>query len=863
MSLLRSSASAAPPALGALCLMIAGASPAAEAQVPSGRPLEAAAQIVMPPLDAQAVHADDLRREAQGLAPRFAVPFPVAIAPQSDGSWENLDPETLLWRLRVTAPGALSLNLGFTHYRLPEDASLMVLAAQQTTHYQRYTAADNERHGELWTPVVLGDDLLIELVVPVASLDQVELELTSINVGYRFFGEKRGGVESGSCNIDVVCPEGDPWWDEINSVGVISTGGSTFCTGFMLNNTAQDETPYFMTANHCGVHSGNASSLVVYWNYQSPNCGQQGGGSLADNQTGSYFRSSYSPSDFTLVELDSDPDPTWDVSFSGWDRTSNDATNAVAIHHPATDEKSISFEDQPTTTTSYLGTGVPGDGTHVRVEDWDKGTTEPGSSGSPLFDQNHHAIGQLHGGYAACGNDLADWYGRFSVSWTGGGSNSTRLSGWLDPIQSGVNSLDTLAPGATGLRVLPSSALVSEGNVGGPFTPDHLDYTLENRGTTGFNYSVTQGQSWVSVTNATGFIPGGGSTTVTVSINSNANTLGVGLYADSVAFVNTTTGEGDTTRLVELKVGVPQAFYSFPLDTNPGWTVQGQWAYGQPTGGGGEYGNPDPTSGHTGPNVYGYNLNGDYANNLAQRHLTTGALDCSGVVGVTLKFWRWLNVETSSYDHAYVRVSTNGTNWTTVWENGSYIEDNSWSQEELDISSIADGQSTVYLRWTMGTTDDSWRYSGWNIDDVELWGLASGGPTTYCTAKTTSSGCTPAIGYSGAPSASAPSGFTVSVDQVESSKPGILFYGTSGANNLPFQGGFLCVQSPIKRTPPQSSGSGGSPPCTGVLSLDLNAAGVCAQIGAGNRAWMQGWFRDPPSPSTTGLSDALTFVPAP
>ena len=133
----------------------------------------------------------------------------------------------------------------------------------------------------------------------------------------------------------------------------------------------------------------------------------------------------------------------------------------------------------------------------------------------------------------------------------------------------------------------------------------------------------------------------------------------------------------------------------------------------------------------------------------------------------------------------------------------------------------------------------------------------------YCTAKTTSSGCTPAISFSGVPSATAFSGFTVSASQVEAGKPGMLFYGTSGPQALPFQGGLLCVRPPIQRTPPQSSGSAGSPPCAGILSLDLNAAGICASIGTGYQGWMQGWFRDPASPSTTGLTDAVGFTVCP
>ncbi|MBD3347946.1 MAG: T9SS type A sorting domain-containing protein, partial [Candidatus Eisenbacteria bacterium] len=225
-------------------------------------------------------------------------------------------------------------------------------------------------------------------------------------------------------------------------------------------------------------------------------------------------------------------------------------------------------------------------------------------------------------------------------------------------------------------------------------------------------------------TNASGSIPCDGTVDVTVSINSNANSLGNGEYTDVVQFVNETDHSGDTSRNVTLTVGAPSLVYEYPLDSDPGWSTQGLWAHGTPTGGGGQYGNEDPTSGHTGSSVYGYNLSGDYENGLPERHLTTDAIDCSNLSSVSLKFWRWLNVERNLYDHAYLRVSNDGTTWTTVWENGSsHVEDSSWSQFEYDIASVADGQETVYIRWTMGETDGSWQFSGWNIDDVEIWGI--------------------------------------------------------------------------------------------------------------------------------------------
>lgn len=169
------------------------------------------------------------------------------------------------------------------------------------------------------------------------------------------------------------------------------------------------------------------------------------------------------------------------------------------------------------------------------------------------------------------------------------------------------------------------------------------------------------------------------------------------------------------------------------FETDLGWSVSGgSWARGVPTGGGGSYGSPDPTSGVTGPSVFGYNLSGDYENSMSERHLTSPAIDCSEMSGVNLKFWRWLGVEQPSYDHAYLRVSNNGSAWTTIWENGEEVSDGSWTEYVYDISAIADGEPTVYLRWTMGTTDGSWTYCGWNIDDVRLSSFTCSAPSYMC-----------------------------------------------------------------------------------------------------------------------------------
>ena len=415
------------------------------------QPLNRVAVHTAPALDRQAIAIDDTNRAANGDPARYAMPEAVTISPATHGTWQQLGNNWSLWRLRVASPGASHINLGFGTFQMPAGARMQVYSSNYQHIVRPFDAADHQPTGQLWTPVVMGDEIVCEAYVPTQQRNAMQLDLMQIGSGYRFFGAGPTALQtttfgSGSCNIDVNCPQSAGWENEIAASAAISTGGGLFCSGSMINNTAQDGRNFFLTARHCGINSGAAPSLVCYWNYETANCGS-GSAPLNQFTTGATWRADYSTSDFTLVELNSTPNPAWGVTYAGWNRGSGNASSAVAIHHPSGDSKKISFENQATQTTSYGGSSSPGNGSHVRVVDWDLGTTEGGSSGSPLFDQNHRIIGQLHGGGAACGNNLSDWYGRFNTSWTGGGSNNSRLSNWLDPIGTGATVLDTLGGG--------------------------------------------------------------------------------------------------------------------------------------------------------------------------------------------------------------------------------------------------------------------------------------------------------------------------------------------------------------------------------------------------------------------------------
>ncbi len=262
----------------------------------------------------------------------------------------------------------------------------------------------------------------------------------------------------------------------------------------------------------------------------------------------------------------------------------------------------------------------------------------------------------------------------------------------------------------------PNDDFSSSGEIGGPFTPASKIYTIENSSGANLTWTANCPSNWITLSSANGNVAAGSSENVTVSINANANNLSVGEYNSFVIFNNTVSGE-QVTRNVILKI-LPPTIYEFLMDTNPGWTTEGQWEFGVPLGGGSE--NGDPTSGYSGNNVYGYNLSGNYNNNIPETFLTTTALDFSSYRDVQIIFQRWLGVEDATYDHAKIQVSNNGSSWETIWEHtgSSNISDDSWQEIMLDISMVADRQSTVFVRWVMGASDGTLTFPGWNIDDV-------------------------------------------------------------------------------------------------------------------------------------------------
>jgi hypothetical protein len=513
------------PALALLLALPAGASGPDLLPLAGGAKasIDALPTSKLAPLDYDKLAAEDAEADRKG-APggfRYAQASKLALDAHDDGRWLKAGDGRMVWHWRVRSPDALHLNFGFDQFFLPEGAQLRILAGDGTAVLGPYTSAHNGRSRQLWTAPLFANEAIIELAVPDALRAGVELQLAQVGVGYRGFGLKSKHCKSGSCNTDVAClGANDPWNLPRRAVASYSLGGGRICTGSLLNNTRGDRRMLFATATHCQITAANAASLVVFWNFESPTCrtpgSSQSGSSTVvgpTNQTqsgatflaatNSPFAGSGTPdsrSDFTLLELNQPANPAFNLYWAGWDRRASApfcGPNALCatIHHPDGDEKRITFSEAPLVT----GDIAQASGVHWTAQ-WDPtppilpnlpaplppslppSVTEPGSSGSPLYNASQRLVGVLSGGPSFCGAppaQLNDQYGQLARAWEGLGTPTTRVRDALDPIAGSAQAIDGIgtcsaptltftAPASVAAGANASFAVAATG--AGPFT---------------------------------------------------------------------------------------------------------------------------------------------------------------------------------------------------------------------------------------------------------------------------------------------------------------------------------------------------------------------------------------------------------
>jgi hypothetical protein len=373
----------------------------------------------------------------------FQVDFPGDIVPEkvSDGK---------IWRLQIDAEDAEDINLYLSDFQLPKGVELSFYTPDFEHRLPTVSPAENPENKIYVTDHLRGSSMIIELF----AREGVDVRncFTIKDIGYMYrplpqWMSSRGFGDSGNCEVNVNCPEGADWQDEKKGIAriiLVAGGAKYYCSGSLINNAKNDKTPYFLTASHCAEHTTEEEYQLweFYFNYESSTCSNPqaepkfyrtvGSEKLAE-ATGVYINGS----DFLLLKLNDEVAARTDLFFNGWNIADTPASNGVGIHHPEGDIKKISTYTKP----------LQDDSTHWALR-WaetqtNRGVTEGGSSGSPIFDQNKCIVGTLTGGNASCTNlSGEDIYGKMSYHWDKNGiTPAEQLKPWLDPENTGITKL--------------------------------------------------------------------------------------------------------------------------------------------------------------------------------------------------------------------------------------------------------------------------------------------------------------------------------------------------------------------------------------------------------------------------------------
>ena len=409
---------------------------------------------------------EDALRDRQGLLYRIGVARLTNVNTANSGIWTTVSNGDRQWQLIVSAPGAEAISFLFETFKIYGGTTLRIQNMKGQDVHALMTASDVQDHFRQNAAMCFGDKLLLTLTEPKYTTPS-EIDMDRIMYNYRSTGNPTAQKinESDVCEVNVNCtPVGDSWQDEKRGVArvyVVEGAQAGWCSGTLINNTAADCKPYFLTALHCGVNAtaANMTQWKFYFGYEAPTCvNPTTGGSLASHFITGCLRiadagdgGGNSGSDFLLVKMGTASNEAtiinqlkstaFNAYWNGWNANTTVTTGGVGIHHPAGDIKKISTFNGTTVSTQW-GTAQ---GSHWRVT-WSSntngyGVTEGGSSGSPLFNGTQgYVIGTLTGGGSYCTSQTApDEYGKMAFHWTNNGTATNRqLKPWLDPTNTGV-----------------------------------------------------------------------------------------------------------------------------------------------------------------------------------------------------------------------------------------------------------------------------------------------------------------------------------------------------------------------------------------------------------------------------------------
>lgn len=386
----------------------------------------------------------EMKQSARLKSFRFATPFEVNYSVSNSGVWTSANDGTQIWRLKIVSKGAKSLNLIFDHFELPYGARLFLF--NETTRHVlgAYTSFNNKSTGKFAVMPVPGDEITVQYEIP-AGLEQQENFVIS-QVNHDFAGiinsnERRPFYPTiaGECNVDVNCDLGEDWAEIRDAVCRLIVNGTELCTGTLINNTAEDQKPYVISASHCYDKWEYAETTIYAFNYESPYCAPLDG-DPSNSVSGAIMKAQFDSLDFALVEMSLVPPPEYRPYFAGWDHSGVMNDTVATIHHPWGDVKKISFDyDKPGFSdfnSHYLKNAF------IEVGRWEHGVTEAGSSGGGLFNRQKNLIGTLTGGLATCKSPVRDYFARMDLAWDYKPEITKQLKHWLDPVNNGASYIN-------------------------------------------------------------------------------------------------------------------------------------------------------------------------------------------------------------------------------------------------------------------------------------------------------------------------------------------------------------------------------------------------------------------------------------
>ena len=503
---------------------------------------------ILPPFDIQSLKDEDSQNEGKsGIPWRFGYSHTVDYG-FDDGQWTILENGDRIWRILISSPGAISLNFIFDDFYMPKGGSLYLYSDDKSDLLGAYTSVQNQESGMLGTWLVYGEKVWLEYYEPAEVIGEGRLHLSNITHGYRNPKKKQQKDlnDSYDCNYDVDCDIGDDWAAQKDhnkkSIALVLMNNS-LCSGALINDTSNSGTPYILTADHC-MDSSDAITAAYLFGWISPitSCATYSNsqsGPMGMTVSGSTLRASDPDSDFALAEINQSIPPSWDRVYAGWDRSGNIPEYSVGIHHPSGDVMKVSRDNQSPAITIVNGNVNSWMIQEGAFGGWEIGITEGGSSGSPLFDPSGRIIGQLCCGSSDCSsadpladNGQGDFYGRVDVSWTGGGSSSSRLSDWLDPTGTGELFVNAYPPISDNDLALISVDSPQNGNL---TDSEQLTVTIQNGGNldaSQFDISFQVNDGAVVTETYNGTIPAG--QTVSFTFNQTIDMSAVGGYIITV-----------------------------------------------------------------------------------------------------------------------------------------------------------------------------------------------------------------------------------------------------------------------------------------------------------------------------------------